>query len=148
MNIQTKYFNQITIDEKDILHFENGIPGFLDEKKFILLPLTDDKIYLILQSITTPELAFVVTEPFLFFKDYDFNLEDSVIEQLNIQDPADVRVLNILTLQDPFEKTTVNLQAPIIINRKNNKAKQVILNNTSYTTKHKLFNEPPAQAKG
>lgn len=148
MNIQTKYFNKITIEEKDILRFENGIPGFLEEKQFVLLPLTDDNVYYVLQSVKTSELAFVVTNPFLFFKEYDFELDDATVEQLEIKDAADVAVYSILTLQDPFEKTTANLQAPVIVNTKTNLAKQVILNDEKYTTKHPLFNESPAAVKG
>lgn len=148
MNIQTKYFNEITIEEKNIIHFEHGIPGFLEEKQFVLLPLTDDNVYYVLQSVKTSELAFVVTNPFLFFKEYDFELEDATVEQLEIKDATDVAVYSILTLQDPFEKTTANLQAPIIINTKNNHAKQVILNDENYKTKHPLFKESPASVKG
>lgn len=148
MNIKTKYHGEMVINEKEILTFENGIPGFLDEKQFILLPLTDDRVYFALQSVQTEELTFVVTDPFLFFPDYDFNLEDTVVSQLHIEAPTDVKVMNILTLQDPFEKTTVNLQAPIVINTKNNEAKQVILNNEAYKTKHPLFKKSPASVKG
>lgn len=148
MNIQTKYFNEITIEEKNIIHFEHGIPGFLEEKQFVLLPLTEDNVYYVLQSVQTSKLAFVVTNPFLFFKDYDFNLDDATVEQLEIKDATDVAVYSILTLQDPFEKTTANLQAPIIINTKNNHAKQVILNDEKYTTKHPLFKASPASVKG
>jgi flagellar assembly factor FliW len=148
MNIQTKYFNEITIEEKNIIHFEHGIPGFLEEKQFVLLPLTEDNVYYVLQSVQTSELAFVVTNPFLFFKDYDFNLDDATVEQLEIKDATDVAVYSILTLQDPFEKSTANLQAPIIINTKNNHAKQVILNDEKYTTKHPLFKASPASVKG
>lgn len=148
MNIQTKYFNEITIEEKNIIHFEHGIPGFLEEKQFVLLSLTEDNVYYVLQSVQTSELAFVVTNPFLFFKEYDFNLDDATVEQLEIKDATDVAVYSILTLQDPFEKTTANLQAPIIINTKNNHAKQVILNDEKYTTKHPLFKASPASVKG
>ena len=148
MNIQTKYFNEITIEEKDILHFEHGIPGFLEEKQFLLLPLTEDHVYYVLQSVQTSELAFVVTNPFLFFKEYDFELDDATVEQLEIKDATEVVVYSILTLQDPFENTTANLQAPVIINTKNNEAKQVILNDEKYTTKHPLFKQSPASVKG
>lgn len=148
MKISTKYFGEITINEEEILTFESGIPGFLDEKQFIIQMLTDDGLYSVLQSVTTPELAFVITDPFFFFKDYDFHLDDAVVEQLGIEKPTDVRVVNILTLQDPFEKTTINLQAPVIINTKNNKAKQVILNDEKYTIKQPLFHKSPAGTKG
>ena len=68
MKISTKYFGEITINEEEILTFESGIPGFLDEKQFIIQMLTDDGLYSVLQSVTTPELAFVITDPFFFSK--------------------------------------------------------------------------------
>lgn len=148
MNIQTKYHGEIMIEETDIIQFENGIPGFLHEQQFIILPLTEDGIYFVMQSVRTPQLAFVITNPFTFYKDYDFTVEDVIVKQLGIVSITDVKVFNILTLQEPFEKTTVNLQAPIIINTKNNQAKQVILNNESYKTKHPLFIESPDSIKG
>ena len=148
MKIKTKYHGEITIDERQIIHFENGLPGFLEEKQFIILPLTDDQIYLILQSIQTPEIAFVITNPFFFYKDYEFKLEDGVVEQLEIKEPGDVQVFNILTIYDPFEKTTINLQAPIVINTKNNRAKQVILNYDHYTTREPLFQKTEVKEKG
>lgn len=148
MKIKTKYHGEITIDERQIIHFENGLPGFLEEKQFVILPLTDDQIYLILQSIQTPEIAFVITNPFFFYKDYEFKLEDGVVEQLEIKEPGDVQVFNILTIYDPFEKTTINLQAPIVINIKNNRAKQVILNYDHYTTREPLFQKTEVKEKG
>lgn len=101
-----------------------------------------------MQSVRTPQLAFVITNPFTFYKDYDFTVEDVIVKQLGIESITDVKVFNILTLQEPFEESTVNLQAPIIINTKNNQAKQVILNNESYKTKHPLFIESPDSIKG
>lgn len=148
MNIETKYHGEIRVIEKEIIHFAGGIPGFLTEKQFIILPLTDDGIFFTMQSVNTPELAFVITNPFLFHKDYDFTLEDSVVKQLGIEKPEDVEVYNILTLQDPFQQSTINLQAPVVINRKNKQAKQVILNNENYKTKHPLFNASPERAEG
>ncbi len=147
MNIQTKYFNELTINKKDILHFEYGLPGFINEKQFVLLPLSEEKVYFVLQSVQTPELAFVVTNPFLFFKDYDFELDRATVHSLEIKEPSDVAVYSILTLQDPFEHTTANLQAPVLVHVKNKKAKQVILNDDKYTTKHALFQESPISVK-
>jgi len=148
MEIDTLYFGSKHVNENEIVTFENGIPGFLEEKKFVLLPFTDDGMYQIMQSVQTKELAFVVTNPFLFFKDYEFELEDSTIEQLQINDKEDIIVFSILTIQDPFTETTANLQAPVIINRKNQKGKQVILNNVPYMTKHKLFDPSLVETKG
>ncbi|MFY4775077.1 flagellar assembly protein FliW [Metabacillus sp. RGM 3146] len=136
--LKTKYHGEIEINEEQILHFESGIPGFLEEKQFVILPLKEDSPFLILQSVATSELAFVVTSPFIFFKDYEFNLDDSTADKLKLEKPEDVQVMVILTLQDKFEDSTANLQAPIVVNEKTNLAKQVILNDPAYKTKHKL----------
>lgn len=136
---KTKYHGEIEVQQEEILHFAKGIPGFLEEKQFVVLPLSDDGVYSILQSTENEHLAFVITNPFHFFKDYDFELEAAVIEELELQSDKDVQVFSILTVQEPFEQTTVNLQAPIIINTKTHKAKQVILNHASYKIKHPLF---------
>ncbi|MBO0992237.1 flagellar assembly protein FliW [Bacillus sp. SD088] len=141
MNIQTKYHGEIDIQKESILIFEKGIPGFQDEKQFTLLPLPEMDSVSVLQSVKTPELAFVIADPYSFFKDYTFSLDENTIELLNIESDQDVSAFVILTVQDPFEKTTANLQAPIIMNVKTSHAKQVILNQENYKTKTPLFGE-------
>lgn len=148
MEIDTLYFGTKQIQEDDIVTFEHGIPGFQEEKNFVFLPFTEDNIYQIMQSVQTKELAFVVTNPFLFFKDYEFDLDDSTINLLEIKEKEDLTIYTILTIQDPFSETTANLQAPVIINQKNNKAKQLILSNVPYKTKHRLFEEAVVERKG
>ncbi|WP_099354876.1 flagellar assembly protein FliW [Fredinandcohnia onubensis] len=147
MKIETKYHGEIHIEEKDIITFANGIPGFLVEKKFIFLPFGEDTGISIMQSVNNAKLAFVVTNPFLFLKEYDFTIDDQVVEQLQLESEKDVTVYVILTVQDPFEKTTANMQAPVIINSKKQLAKQVILTNTSYQTKHSIFEKRKVSAK-
>lgn len=147
MKINTKYHGAAEIDENEIFHFEKGIPGFNDEKKFILIPLSDDDTFSVMQSVEKMELAFVVSDPFSFFMEYDFKLEESVVEELELDSEKDVSVFSILTVQDPFEKTTANLQAPVIINRKNRRAKQVILHNEQFSTKHPIFEKTKVKGR-
>ncbi|MGG3887919.1 flagellar assembly protein FliW [Metabacillus fastidiosus] len=139
MMIQTKYHGEISIEESGILKFEQGIPGFNDEKDFILIPLEQGSPFLILQSIQTAELGFVVVNPFQFTADYGFDLSESDKEILEIKSGKDVEVYTILTVKERFEETTANLQAPLIVNRNQNKAKQIILNELKYSIKHNLF---------
>lgn len=141
MELNTKYHGVLNIEEEEIIRFESGIPGFSEETKFILLPLEENSPYYIMQSLKTSELGFVVTEPFSFFKDYEFRLGESEKEALNIKDDSTIQVLTILSLKEPFANTTANLQAPIVINLSEKFGKQIILNDTKYTTRHKLGNE-------
>ncbi len=139
MELQTKYHGTIEMEESNYIHFSNGIPGFQEEHQFVVLPLEEDETFYIMQSVNTSTLAFVMVNPFTYYPNYDFNLDESIVESLQIKTPEDVLVYSILTIQDPFENTTVNLQAPIIINSKNHMGKQIILNNEKYLTRHKLM---------
>jgi flagellar assembly factor FliW len=137
MILYTKFEETIEINESDILHFEHGLPGFEDEKQFILLPM-EGTPFSTLQSVFTKDLAFFTTNAFLFFKKYDFELPESVQEQLKIKEESDVLVQVILTIQEPLDKSTANLQAPVVINVKENLAKQVVLTDNRYKTGHEL----------
>ncbi|CAG9621436.1 flagellar assembly protein FliW [Sutcliffiella rhizosphaerae] len=141
MKIKTKYHGLIDYNQEDVFQFPNGIPGFMEEKEFLIIPFSEDRTFLILQSTKTPELGFVLTNPFSFNPQYDFNLEEQAVETLDLESEKDVLVYSILTIAEPFQNTTANLQAPIILNSKKNLGKQVILTGTSYQTKHKLFSE-------
>ncbi|MFV2046281.1 flagellar assembly protein FliW [Metabacillus sp. YM-086] len=141
MLIETKYHGEITIDENEIIKFQNGLPGFITEKKFILLPLDKESPFSILQSIVTTELGFVVVNPFYIKKDYEFVLTDGEKETLQITNVEDIVVLTIMTVKDSLKNSTANLQAPIIINHKKRLGKQVILNNPKYSVRYPLYAE-------
>lgn len=146
MNLDTKYHGIIEVEENDFIYFENGIPGFLEEKNFILLPLEKESPFFIMQSKVTPELGFVVVNPFLFFQDYEFELSNNDKEALSITIEEEIQILSILTIKDPFSETTANLQAPVIINHNKNIAKQIILQD-NYKTKHKIFHNNTVKVK-
>lgn len=138
MNLQTKFHGEIEINEEQVIHFNTGIPGFVDEKEFCILPIEETPLF-VLQSVKSAGTAFILTDPFSFFADYEFDLPEEVTEALAISSEKDIALFVILTVQESFEKTTVNLQAPVIINQIERQGKQVILNGTSYTTKHLLI---------
>ena len=129
MIVQTAYFGELEIDASQIFRFEHGIPGFEEEKQFIL------------QSVQTPELAFIVVNPYAVVIGYSFDLEEATVHALQLQDEKDVAVLAIVTLKETLAQSTVNLKAPIVVNTKNNHAKQVILNDDAYAIRHHLFLE-------
>lgn len=150
MNILTKYHGEIEINPKDIIQFDKGIPGFANEHQFIFLEFANNGSFHILQSIQHPDIGFFIVNPFEFFLDYQFELDKVVIEELQLDQSKEhsMQVAVILTPQEPFEKTTANLQAPIIINLLNNKAKQVILNDQAFSVKQSLFTKQVAHQKG
>ena len=135
MNIQTKYLGEIAIDERKIIHFLTGIPGFPNEKEFVLMDLPDTPIFQVLQSIKTPTVAFIVSNPYQIYPDYSIELDDNLIESLQIKEVKEVAVVAIVTLKQPFYISTLNLKAPIVINTSLGQGKQYILNTEAYSSK-------------
>lgn len=138
MNIQTKFHGDIEINTSELWNFPKGIPGFEDEKEFILLPIEGNDIFQVLQSSNTPNVAFIVTNPYTLVADYSFDIDEPTIELLDVEKPEDIFVLGILTLKQPFETSTINLQAPLIFQMNSRKAKQMILNDNRFTTRHTI----------
>lgn len=132
MQIETKHLGQMTIDESKIIHFEAGIPGFLDEKEFIVLDIPGNDLLQILQSLHTPSLAFFITNPHQFDETYHFSLTDNVVDTLQIKEEKDIVIFNIMTIREPFNESTINFKAPIVINHRTKLGKQIILNDQEY----------------
>jgi flagellar assembly factor FliW len=141
MKIDTLRFGEIMVEEKDIIQFQQGLPGFEELKQFTLVKLEGSLPFSFLQSLDDGAVAFLVTNPFVFFPQYEFSLSDSAQEELHIQQEQDVAVWGIVTVQGSLEKATVNLLAPIVINRNKTMGKQVILHGSDYKTKHRIFPE-------
>lgn len=141
MKIKTAYLGEVEIEPSQILQFEHGIPGFEEEKQFILLPIENNEAFHVLQSIQTKQLAFIVINPYDITINYNFEIDEAIVETLHIEDPNEVAVLSIVSLKDTIEQSTINLKAPIVWNITNNKAKQVILNNDHYEIRHLISTE-------
>lgn len=127
MNIETKFLGEITIEEREIIQFPNGLPGFENIKEFVILPLENDSPFAILQSIKQQEIGFVIALTFAFKKDYAFDLIEEDKIELQLESPEDLITYSIVTLKEPFNSSTLNLQAPVLINQKQKKAKQLVL---------------------
>lgn len=148
MNIKTKYFGEMEVDETKQIQFSTGLPGFENETAFILLDLPDNYIFQLLQSLYTPSLAFVVVIPYHIYPDYEVDLDDHILESLNIQHEADVFLLSIVTLASPFTKSTLNLRAPVVINVNNRSGKQYILKTDNHSSKTPIEPSLKGSVKG
>ncbi|MCF6093419.1 flagellar assembly protein FliW [Microaerobacter geothermalis] len=139
MLIQTSMFGEMTIEENDIILFPEGIPGFLEEKQFVIIPISEESPFLVLQSITSKEVTFVMINPFLFYPNYDITLPESAVSLLRLKKPEEALVYSIVVVKQPLNQSTVNLQAPIIIHPSEKLGKQVVLNDPRYQVKTPLI---------
>lgn len=139
MNIKTKFLGEVEIEQSEILTFENGLPGFQEFTKFILLGLDADLPIALLQSTEKEQIGFVVGYPFAFKHDYAFDLSEEDKEQLQLEDESEVASYTVLTLKENFADSTINLMAPIVINTKQKIGKQIVLQDSEkYPLRYKI----------
>lgn len=142
MKLHTKNFGEIEIDEQKIIRFPEGILGFEEERQFVIINNQDEENpFHWLQSVTNPNLTFVIINPFFAYPNYDIIIPETAQEKLKIKDEKDVMVYSIVVVPEDMGKMTANLLGPIIINVNEKLGKQVILDDNRYTTKHYIFKQ-------
>jgi len=142
MQITTRDFGDIEIKETEIILFQEGIPGFEEHTKYVMIKNADEELpFHWLQSIENPQLAFIVMNPFIFKKDYDFSIPKTVVDKLGIKGYENVDIYTIVNIPEDFNQMTANLLAPVIINPESGLGKQLLLEGTQYRTKHLIVAE-------
>lgn len=139
MKFISKIHGEIEYAQKDIITFNKGLFGLNNLKTFILLDLEEYEPFKLFQSLEDDEIAMIVTSPYEFFNEYEFEVNDETIKNLKIDSPEQVNVITTVTLNSDVEKITTNLQGPIIINTSNNLGEQIILDNPKYKVKNPLI---------
>ena len=140
--VNTDRFGEIEVDENRIIHFKNGIPAFEEEHEFIILPYDEESPYYFMQSLNKSSLAFLLTIPEIFFPDYSAEIDDDTVAELEINSIEKVLVYAMITIPNGSVRyMTANLLAPLVINIENMQAKQIVMEKSNYTTKHRLFPE-------
>ena len=141
MQILTKIFGEIMIDDDKIIQFPNGIIGFPDLTDFTLVHDEDkgtDSIHW-LQSIQEPAFAMPVMDPLIVCPDYNPEVDDELLGVIGEIIPEELLVLVTVTVPKDLTKMSVNLKGPIIINAAEKKALQVIVEGDEYQVKFPIY---------
>jgi len=145
MLVQSTRFGELEVAEEQIMDFPEGLLGFPDEKKFALMEYKPESPFYILQSMADPDLTFLMINPFAFFNDYDFHMDDALMAEIGLTADNPPTVFNIATVRDKIENMTVNLAGPVLVNIRDRKAAQWVIEKTQFPTRYPLF---PAAAGG
>lgn len=136
--VNTKRFGKIQVNEEEVVSFVSPILGFSENEQFILILEEEHGAFQFLQSTEDENLTFIIVDPFLFISDYEFHLSESWLEKLQIVGNEQIDVRVIVTARSKND-ITCNLRAPIVFNKLNRLAAQVILDHGEYSTRHSLI---------
>jgi flagellar assembly factor FliW len=139
MKIVTSQFGELDIPDNLLIRMTKPVLGFETLREYIIVETPDFEPFKWYQSTENQNVAFVLVNPLLFFPDYAIEVNPKEIEELKVDDVADIVTYAIVTIPRDYTRMTVNLRGPLLINTKTRLAKQLVLVNSHYGIKHRLF---------
>lgn len=123
-----------TVPDLPVIELVRPLPGFPTHVRFALVRLDDDGVLCALRSLDDPDLRFLVVPPHAFFPDYAPVIDDATAAELGVTTADDVLLLSILTAGESLVSTTANLLAPLLVNPRTQRARQVVLDDPALST--------------
>ncbi len=140
MIIQTSRFGAVEVDETRLIRFPKGILGFPNNTDYALIQTGENSGFYWLQAVDRAELAFVVCDPRLFVPDYAVPIKAEDLDSIGLQDPNGAQVFIIVNKVEDL--LTGNMQGPLVVNIETRVAKQLVLSDRRYSTRHPLMSLP------
>lgn len=140
MKIEGTRFATIEYQNEDVVTFSEGLIGFPECRRYVLVCTKEGSPFRWLQSVEEPALAFLVADPSHFVPDYEPEMPSSSIKTLTLseQTPRLVFATAAIPPGNP-QGLTLNLAAPIIINAESRHALQVVIEDPAYTMRYKVY---------
>ncbi|MCL2456691.1 MAG: flagellar assembly protein FliW [Defluviitaleaceae bacterium] len=139
---ETRNFGEISYDPERIITFPEGIPGFPESKKYLLMSENEDEdMFFWLQSLEEGDVAFTLMDVYKVLPDYDPKVEEEQLVELGDFADTPLLIYNIVVIPEYVRHMRVNLRAPVVINLNTSLAKQVICENDDYSIRFMIFEE-------
>ncbi len=133
------FFDDLVYSKEDVITFPSGIPGFENNKEFVLVQIPDYAPFEWLVCVDGTRLRFALVNPMLFLPDYSPKMVKGQIEELKIEKPEDVLLYVIVTIKENPANSTANLVGPIVVNKRSKIGKQIIVEDERYSTQEPIF---------
>ena len=146
VKVATKAYGLIDVDERQKIVFPQGLYGFETLKNYLIIDAEREPFYW-LQSMDEEQVAFVLVNPFLFRPDYEVNISNEELAEIDIHSPEKALIFSIVTIPPDGSPMTANLQGPLVINRENKTGKQAVLSDSRWKTKHDIIAELASPAE-
>jgi flagellar assembly factor FliW len=142
VKITSARFGDIELPDDVLIHFEKGLLGLEESTTSLVLLEQEDSPYYWLQSADDPDVAFVVTDPWLFWPDYDVLIPDEVEEELDLKGPEEVEIMVLVSVRpaedSEYPEVTANLLGPLVVNSRTRHGCQLVLDDSEYSTRTQM----------
>jgi flagellar assembly factor FliW len=131
-------FGECTYTEAEVIDFSWGLPGFPNLRRWLALSVETQPNFVWLQSLDDVKIALPATDPYQLFDNYDPKLPPYAVAALEIEHPGDFTVLCVVIVTEGAAEMSINLLAPVVINLRTRRGRQIMLENSSYSVREPM----------
>lgn len=125
VSFQTSRFGSLQVENDKIIHFPNGLLGFPEVKRYVLMDYKDTPLKWF-QAVDEPDVAFIVAEPGIVLPGFNVELDAVTKQTLQLERDEDLVVLVVLRVEG--DRVIANLKGPLMINSKLMLGVQAVVN--------------------
>jgi len=125
IHVRSTRFGELSVPADRVLHFPQGLIGFPRARRFVILDHRPGSPFKWMLCLEQPDVAFAVVEPARMVPGYQAPLE--LAARTLGADPADVALFVIVTIPSDPTAMTVNLMAPVIVDVRTRRSRQLVL---------------------
>ncbi|MCH7904140.1 MAG: flagellar assembly protein FliW [Armatimonadetes bacterium] len=140
--LKSTRFGTIEFSKDDIVEFVSGLVGFEELRSFIFIEHGENSPFRWMQSLDDPNVAFLVIDPIHYVPEYAPEMPQATADRLDLGPGTGRLVYTIVTIPPGRpEEMTINLAGPIIINAERRIAQQIVVEDETYSVKHRVFEQ-------
>ena len=141
MDINTRDFGTVSVEEDALYRFPEGLYGFEDIHEFCIFSQSFDgeMDFIYLQATDSQYPCFLIFEPWDFYPGYTPSLTEGDLKSLEVKGPEELIFLSIATISLNPEELSLNVKSPVVLNPKTRIGRQVILENRDYPIRFQPF---------
>jgi flagellar assembly factor FliW len=141
MDVTTRDFGIIQIEDDSVYSFPQGVYGFEDVDSFAVFMHDEEGVsFVYLQAVHFPHPCFLVFSPWDMAPDYSPRMTEEDLRFFGVESEKDLIFLVIATVPaDDVRKLSVNAKSPVALNPLRMIGRQVILTNEDYSVHYHPF---------
>ena len=133
VKINTPHFGEIEIENDKLFSFPDGLLGFENLNRFVLINHEETAPLRWLISVDDPNIGFPLINPWLVDIDYKPG------RGIDLEKEA---AFVVITLGNKEREMTANMKAPIVLEVESKTGRQIVISKDKYSTKQSVINTP------
>jgi flagellar assembly factor FliW len=134
LKIKTLHFGEIEVESDKIFKFPDGLLGFENYNRFVLINHEETEPLRWLISLDDPNIGFPLINPWIV--DIKYNPGKSI----NLEKEA---AFVVITLGNKDRVMTANMKAPLVLEIETREGRQIVMSSDKYSTKEPVIRTNP-----